>query len=242
MQSDDSGDASEVDFVVGPDDPGEELLPEPAERPMWRNPLLVAGLAVALALIVVGGVRLAGRGTGTNNQPQAMAHRPHAEASVAPLPHVFGGPAIAAHLGPEPDVIVAPRRLRVCPDASHPNPGCSITYRLPREVRAALRDHLPGVRKVHGFEEQLHYVGNEPGGLWYRQVYGRFGALTVTITVARQHIPQPVEVLMLPQYVGFSYHGSGFYVRTLVHVHGPQLVPILRLMALTRDARLWSAV
>jgi hypothetical protein len=158
-----------------------------------------------------------------------ISHHPHV---------IFGGPAIAAHLGPEPAVSAAPSRLRVCPDVGNPFPSCSIVHHLPRAVYEALRDHLPNSGNVHGFEEQIHYVGYEPGGLLYRQVYARLRSVTLTITVARKRIPQPIEVLMLPQYVGFTYHRTGFYVRTIVHIHGPQLIPILRLMALTRDPRL----
>ena len=231
MQPDDAEDRSDIDFVVGREDAGEELLLEPAERPLWRNPLLVAAVAVVLALVAVGGMRLAGGGTAT---PPAI---PPAHALLAHPPHVFGGPAISAHLGPEP-AVVAPSRLRFCPEAGDGSSACSSSHHLPRAVRAALRDHLPGVRHVHGYEEQLRDVGFGPGGLWYREVHARVGAVTITITVARQRIPQPEEVMMLPQYVGFSFHRTGFFVRTLVHIHGPQLVPILRLMALTRDPRL----
>lgn len=232
------GDTSDVDFVVGADDAGEELLPEPTDRPLWRNPLLVAALAVLLALVVVGGVRLSGRNTTTPQaipQPQAI---PKAQVPVVHSPHVLGGPAVAAHLGAEPAVVVAPNRLRFCPNAGDGSSACESTHHVPRVVRAALLDHLPGARNVHGFEEDLRNVGFGSGGLWYREVHARIGAVTITITVARQHIPQPMEVLMLPQYVGFSFHRTGFFVRTLVHISGPQLVPILRLMALTRDPRL----
>lgn len=225
----------DVDFVVGSDDVGEELLPEPTQRPAWRNPLLIAALAVAVALAVVGGVRLADRAA---HHP---AVAPQAHARIIHPSHVFGGPAIPAHLGPEPAVGLGRHRAWFCPSAGDGGSVCSTSRHLPRAVRAALRDHLPAARHVHGFEERLRDVGFGPGGLWYRQVHARLGGVTLTITVARQRIPQPEEVMMLPQYVGFSFHRTGLFVRTLVHVRGPQLVPILRLMALTRDPRLRAA-
>jgi hypothetical protein len=233
----------DVDFVVGADDVADELLPEPDRRPLRRSPMLFAALAVAVALAVVGGVRLA------SGQHPSTPSTPHVAAPLVHAPRVLGGPAVKGHPGvgrasvlqPGPAVDRVTDGLRFCPDAGDGQSACSSSRHLPVIVLAALRDHLPGIRHVHGYEEQLRDIGYGPGGLWYRQVYARLGEVSLTITVARRRIPQPVEVLMLPQYVGFSFHRTGYFVRTLVHVHGPQLVPILRLMALTRDPRLRTA-
>jgi hypothetical protein len=108
-------------------------------------------------------------------------------------------------------------------------------------VQAALRAHLPAARRIHGFEEQLRDTGYGPGGLWYREVRARLGRVTVKITVARQRMSPPEEAMMLPRFVGFWYHHAGLYVRTVVHLDRPRVVPILRLMALTRDPRLRTA-
>lgn len=224
----------DVDFVVGQDEASDdELLPEPPARSAYRNPLFVLATAVVVALAVLAGFRLASRQP-TKPSALPLLHAP----LVVHFPHTHVG-----RLAPVPDLREAavdevPAGLRFCPPAGDGQSACATSRHLPASVRAALRAHLPAVHEISGFEERLRDTGYGPGGLWYRQVRARLGSVTVTITVARRRIPQPEEVMMLPQYVGFSFHHTGFYVRTLVHVRGPQLVPILRLMALTRDPRL----
>jgi hypothetical protein len=131
--------------------------------------------------------------------------------------------------------------LRYCPPAGDGGSICSTSRHLPTPVRAAVRAHLPAAHNIHGFDEQLRDIGFGPGGLWFRDIRARFGSTTVKITVARRRMPQPEEAMMLPHYVGFSFHRDGLYVRTVVHLDRSRVVPILRLMALTRDPRLRSS-
>lgn len=225
----------DVDFVVGEDEAADELLPEPTRRPPYRNPLWIIAAAAVLALAIVGGLRAAA----------GHPHRP----TAAPSPHVpiATNPQLRdREVRPVPGLKEAaadtiPSGPRYCPPAGDGGAICSTTRYLPAAVQAAVHAHLPAARKIHGFEEQVRHVGFGTGRLWFRDVHARLGSVTIRITVARRRIPQPEEVMILPQYVGFSFHHTGYYVRTIVHVHGPQLVPILRLMALTRDPRLRAA-
>jgi hypothetical protein len=225
----------DVDFVVGEDQPADELLPEPPRRPPQRNPMVIIAAAVVLALSVIGVVRLAG---GHAHRPVAA---PAVHAPVVPNPQLRDREVRPVPGLREAAADTLPSGLRYCPPAGDGGSICSTSRNLPSSVQAALHAHLPAARNIHGFEEQLRDIGFGPGGLWFRDVHARLGSVTIRITVARRRIPQPEEVMILPQYVGFSFHRTGFYVRTLVHVHGPQLVPILRLMALTRDPRLRAA-
>lgn len=222
----------DVDFVVGEDEPADELLPEPAARPPYRNPVLLVAAAAVLALAVVAGLRLATRHP---NPPVASPPvRPH----QMTLPHgrTHGLQPVPGLREAAADIV--PAGLRFCPAAGDGGSACSTTRHLPAAVRAALHAHLPGVRHLSGFEEQVRDTGYGSGGLWFRRVRAHFGSGMVTVTVARRSIPQPEEAMMLPQYLGFSFHGGGLYVRTVVHLDRARVVPILRLMALTRDPRL----
>jgi hypothetical protein len=222
----------DVDFVVGEDEPAEELLPEPAARPPYRSPVLLLVVVAALAFAVVAGLRLAER------HPHRPAALPLVRPPLVTLPHLR-----TRVLQPVPDLReaaadVVPSGLRFCPAAGDGGSTCSITRHLPASVRAALQAHLPAARHIEGFDEHVRDTGYGGNGLWYRQLRARFGSGTLTITVARRAIPQPEEAMKLPQYVGFSFHHGGLYVRTVVHLGRPRIVPILRLMALTRDPRL----
>jgi len=222
-------DGPDFDFVVGPDDLGdEEELPGAREpRPPRRGIIAAVLVAAALAVLVV----------------VHAAWNHHARPTASPptpgpaLPTAAYRPSRPAPAQPTP-ASSSPAPFRGCP-ATGPA-GCVVSHRVSARVMDAILARFP---RAHGFR-QLDVELHPPGAgsrLYYREIHARINGVQLSITVSRRPLKLPEEIGAEPGVLSYSYYSRrGLHVTTVGVALGLRwrLPPAARMFALTADPRL----